>query len=88
MVKPSWCRVLLTSGASFVSRRARPKQKRAILHEDSPFVATLYEAYSLVLHRRPAYPARPSNPLPRSKIDPGSGTNSYAEQSSATIQLT
>ena len=88
MREPFWYILLLNGGASFARRQARQEQKRAIPQRDSPLVASLYVAYSLVLHRRPAYPANPINPLPRSRIDPGSGTNSYAEQSSATIQLT
>ncbi len=44
--------------------------------------------YSLHVQRSAAYPARPARPLPRSKIEPGSGTNIAAAQSSAKRKLT
>ena len=49
-----WYILLLNGGASFTSGEPWQEQKRAIPQRDSPFVATLYEAYSLVLQRRVA----------------------------------
>ena len=54
-------------------------QKGAIPARDSPSFSlwlSKQEVYRLLLSRSPAYPARPTRPLPSNATVPGSGTNS------------